>query len=230
MNLIDKINAEQAKAIEEKKFPEFHTGDVVRALEARSCVGIRVEVRDKDYPRRGGAARRRYLRDHIREDPFAAGSLGAEFVEPCGEPGLGGTPAYPFRGAERPRRPCMARREALHQTLGRGVCVRGVGSGEGHPPSRRGHRRHQHQGKENVSGHKTALASFKQSAARLGGAPAFTRCGRRDYFFTSLRTALWLQNVRSVYILLRRVGVCFTTTIFLIDGEANGKSFSTRTP
>ena len=42
MNLIDKINAEQAKAIADKKFPEFHTGDVVR---------VSVEIREGDKTR-----------------------------------------------------------------------------------------------------------------------------------------------------------------------------------
>ena len=42
MNLIDKINAEQAKAIADKQFPEFHTGDVVR---------VSVEIKEGDKKR-----------------------------------------------------------------------------------------------------------------------------------------------------------------------------------
>ena len=38
--IIDKINAEQAKVIADKKFPEFHTGDVVR-------VSVRIKEGDK---------------------------------------------------------------------------------------------------------------------------------------------------------------------------------------
>ena len=40
IKLIDKINAEQAKAIVDKKFPDFHTGDVVR-------VSVRIKEGDK---------------------------------------------------------------------------------------------------------------------------------------------------------------------------------------
>ena len=38
--ILDKINAEQAKAIVDKKFPDFHTGDVVR-------VSVRIKEGDK---------------------------------------------------------------------------------------------------------------------------------------------------------------------------------------
>ena len=38
--ILDKINAEQSKVIGEKKFPEFHTGDVVR-------VSVRIKEGDK---------------------------------------------------------------------------------------------------------------------------------------------------------------------------------------
>ena len=40
IKLIDKINAEQTKGLEEKKFPEFHTGDIVR-------VSIKIKEGDK---------------------------------------------------------------------------------------------------------------------------------------------------------------------------------------
>ena len=40
IKLIDKINAEQAKAIADKKFPDFHTGDVVR-------VSVKIKEGDK---------------------------------------------------------------------------------------------------------------------------------------------------------------------------------------
>jgi len=40
IKLIDKINAEQAKAITDKNFPEFHTGDVVR-------VSVKIKEGDK---------------------------------------------------------------------------------------------------------------------------------------------------------------------------------------
>ena len=38
--ILDKINAEQAKAIVDKKFPDFHTGDVVRG-------SVRIQEGDK---------------------------------------------------------------------------------------------------------------------------------------------------------------------------------------
>ena len=38
--ILDKINAEQVKAIVDKKFPDFHTGDVVR-------VSVRIKEGDK---------------------------------------------------------------------------------------------------------------------------------------------------------------------------------------
>jgi large subunit ribosomal protein L19 len=40
IKLIDKINAEQAKPIADKNFPEFHTGDVVR-------VSVQIKEGDK---------------------------------------------------------------------------------------------------------------------------------------------------------------------------------------
>ena len=38
--ILDKINAEQSKVIADKKFPEFHTGDIVR-------VSVRIKEGDK---------------------------------------------------------------------------------------------------------------------------------------------------------------------------------------
>jgi large subunit ribosomal protein L19 len=40
IKLIDKINAEQSKAIQDKNYPEFHTGDIVR-------VSIKIKEGDK---------------------------------------------------------------------------------------------------------------------------------------------------------------------------------------